>query len=66
MQRYSPTDQAKVWDRPLNRKNGIVFNPKQVIDLAKKLPLPTTLDETGRKQLVDDYLEVKKSLYQPR
>ena len=47
-----------MWDRPLNRKNGILFDPKQVVDLVKKLPLPTELDENGRRQLVEDYLDV--------
>jgi hypothetical protein len=50
-----------VWDRPLNRKNGVQFQPKQVIDLINNLPLPTDLDEEGRRQLVEDYLEVMET-----
>ena len=58
LQKYSPLDGAKVWDKPASRKHGYEFNPKPVIELASKLPLPTELDEDGRRNLVQDFIDV--------
>ena len=58
LQRYSPTDSAKVWDKPLNRKHGFEFSPKPVLELVKRLPLPSELDDEGRRQLIQDYIDV--------
>ena len=58
LQKYSPLDGAKVWDKPVSRRHGYEFSPKPVIELASKLPLPTELDEDGRLNLVQDFLDV--------
>ena len=59
LQKYSPLDGAKVWDKPVSRRHGYEFSPKPVIELASKLPLPTELDEDGRRHLVQDFLDVR-------
>ena len=59
IQRYSPSDSAKIWDRPMTRKHIVEFNPKQVIEVLKKLPLPATVDEDQKKELIENYLEVR-------
>ena len=58
IQRYSPTDAAKVHDRPLSRKNAVKFHPKQALDLIKAGPLPTEVDEDGKVALIQSYLDV--------
>ena len=47
-----------MWDRPVSRKHGYEFDPKPVLELAKKLPLPRDLNEEGRRNLVQDYCDV--------
>ena len=49
-----------MWDRPVSRKHGYEFDPKPVLELAKKLPLPHDLDEEGRRNLVQDYIDVSQ------
>jgi hypothetical protein len=36
--RYSPTEQAKVWDKPLTGKAKMTFNPSQAMDLDRETP----------------------------
>lgn len=62
IQRYSPTDAAKIHDRPLSRKNAVRFHPKQALDLLKAGPLPTEVDEEGKVALVQSYLDVSSTV----
>ncbi|XP_071952064.1 nipped-B-like protein A isoform X2 [Antedon mediterranea] len=58
--RYSPTESAKVYDKSLTRKSGIVFNPIRALEILKlgipKLPL----SEQAKKDFVEEYLDFKQ------
>ncbi|KAF8784326.1 nipped-B-like protein [Argiope bruennichi] len=62
IQQYSPNETAKVYERPLNRKGHVRFNPETVIDFIKRgeLQLEGKLDMKGRQQLVQQYLHFKQ------
>jgi hypothetical protein len=59
IQNYSPTEAAKVYDKPLQRKALVKFNPEQVIHvLRNKEKNEEKSYEEQADQLVDDYLAV--------
>lgn len=59
IQNYSPTDTAKVNDRPLtSRKTNRRFNPKQIIDYMLNYENSSMNDEYIKNALVKEYLEV--------
>jgi len=60
IQRYSPTDSAKTFEKPVNRKAGVKFHPKQVLDLVRlgtQLPEPHT---QIKRQLLEAYIDVSE------
>jgi len=59
LQKYSPNEAQKVWERPVSRKVTNKFNPNQALELLK-LGSPTldTIDSEGKQKLIEDYLEV--------
>ncbi|XP_060588229.1 nipped-B-like protein B isoform X3 [Ruditapes philippinarum] len=60
IQNYSPTEAAKVYDKPLQRKALVKFNPEQVIHvLRNKEKNEEKSYEEQADQLVDDYLAFK-------
>lgn len=61
IQQYSPNE-AKVYERPLNRKGHVRFNPETVLEFirCKELDMERTLDENGRQQLVQQYIHFKQ------
>lgn len=62
LQKYSPNEAQKVWERPISRKVTNKFNPAQALELLK-LGSPTldTIDSEGKQKLLEDYLEVNNS-----
>jgi len=63
IQRYSPTDSAKTFEKPVNRKSGVKFDPKQVLELARlgtHLPGPI---EQNKRQLIEAYIDVSRPCY---
>ena len=61
IQNYSPTDTAKVNERPImSRKTNRKFNPKQIIDYMLKIESNKEDDEEVRRSLVNEYLEFKE------
>lgn len=59
--RYSPNENSKMYDKPLNRKQtSIKFHPKQALDILKSGAPCTELDDEGKRQLVTDYLNFKQ------
>ena len=63
IQRYSPTDSAKTFEKPVNRKAGIKFYPKQVLDLVRLgTQLPEPLSQSKR-QLIEAYIDVSRDLH---
>ncbi|ESO95734.1 hypothetical protein LOTGIDRAFT_214826 [Lottia gigantea] len=56
--RYSPTEQAKIYEKPLNKKNNLIFNPKYTIEYLNEQQ--EDMDDVEAKiRVVDDYLEFK-------
>jgi len=58
IQRYSPTDSAKTFEKPVSRKAGLKFHPKQVLDLVQlgtQLPEPIA---QSKRQLIEAYIDV--------
>jgi len=61
IQRYSPTDSAKTFEKPVNRKAGVKFYPKQVLDLVRlgtQLPEPIA---QSKHQLLEAYVDVSEN-----
>lgn len=65
IQNYSPTEAAKVYDKPLTRKTLVKFNPESVLNVMKKSKAESDLedeedeDRRDREKVVNDYLEFK-------
>ena len=55
---YSPTEQAKVWDKPLNRKAKMTFNPSQAVDLVREGTQDLPQDDDTKTKLIQGYLDV--------
>ena len=56
--RYTPTEHAKVYDKPLSRRPMARFVPKQVIQVIRSGDPPTHLNDKAKKQLILAYLDV--------
>ena len=56
-QKYTPTESIKVYDKAISRKQGVVFDPKQVVEkMQAEVFGPTkTLDQD---ECIRHYLEV--------
>ncbi|XP_046372301.1 nipped-B-like protein isoform X3 [Haliotis rufescens] len=60
--KYSPTESAKTYDKPLNRKQVVKFNPTHTLEVlvSREKEKDDEVDEEAKKQkLVDDYLEFR-------
>ncbi|KAK2190492.1 hypothetical protein NP493_78g03024 [Ridgeia piscesae] len=58
--RYSPTEQAKVWDKPLNCKAKMTFNPSQAMDLVREGTQDLPQDDDTNTKLIQGYLDFKQ------
>ena len=64
MQKYSPADSAKVWDRQVNKKIlKATFNPKQVIDILRRGPILLENNKTELHRVLEEYLEASYTQY---
>jgi cohesin loading factor subunit SCC2 len=62
IQSYSPTDSAKVNDRPItSRRMNKKFNPKSIMDYMRRLEDNNETEEEIKNNLVKEYLEVTNS-----
>ncbi|XP_072243925.1 nipped-B-like protein A isoform X2 [Leuresthes tenuis] len=59
IQKYSPTESAKVYDKAVNRKNNIHFHPRQTIDFISNNMAHATLTEDVKRRIVKQYLDFK-------
>ncbi|XP_077287915.1 nipped-B cohesin loading factor isoform X2 [Arctopsyche grandis] len=57
---YSPSEGAKVYEKAVNRRNNAKFNPKATVSKLKEGGCIKELDEDGRKDLINQYLEFKQ------
>jgi cohesin loading factor subunit SCC2 len=68
IQRYSPTDSAKAFEKPVNRKIGVRFNPKQALDIVRSDVVRRSAElepsEQEKRALIESYLDVSFSFVQ--
>ena len=60
MSQYSPNDTSKAFDRQVNRRANVKFNPRQTIEILKLGDPPANPDDEHKLDLVRKYMEVKK------
>ncbi|XP_055682843.1 nipped-B protein isoform X1 [Lutzomyia longipalpis] len=59
--RYSPSEPAKIYEKAMQKRAILEFNPKSTIDLIKEEDsIEMEVDENVRKKLVDRYLDFKQ------
>lgn len=58
IQKYSPTESAKVYDKAVNRKNTVHFHPRQTIDFISNNMAHATMTNDVKKRVVRQYLDV--------
>ncbi|KAE8292100.1 Nipped-B-like protein Delangin SCC2-like protein [Larimichthys crocea] len=59
IQKYSPTESAKVYDKAVNRKNNVHFHPRQTIDFISNNMAHATLTNDIKRRIVRQYLDFK-------
>uniref|UniRef100_A0A8D3C1Q0 Nipped-B protein n=1 Tax=Scophthalmus maximus TaxID=52904 RepID=A0A8D3C1Q0_SCOMX len=59
IQKYSPTESAKVYDKNVNRKSKVHFNPRQTLDYLKSDLANTNLSYETKRNIVKQYLDFK-------
>uniref|UniRef100_A0A3P9HG22 Nipped-B protein n=1 Tax=Oryzias latipes TaxID=8090 RepID=A0A3P9HG22_ORYLA len=59
IQKYSPTESAKVYDKAVNRKSNVHFHPRQTIDFISNNMAHATLTEDVKRRIVKQYLDFK-------
>nr|XP_020651344.1 nipped-B-like protein isoform X3 [Pogona vitticeps] len=59
IQKYSPSESAKVYDKAINRKTGIHFHPKQTLDFLRSDMANSKLTEEVKRSIVKQYLDFK-------
>ena len=58
LSQYSPNDTSKAFDRQVNRRANVKFNPRQTIEILKLGEPSSTLNEEQKLDLVKKYMEV--------
>lgn len=58
LSQYSPNDTSKAFDRQVNRRNNVKFNPRQTIEILKLGEPPAQLNDKQKLDLVKKYMEV--------
>ena len=61
LNQYSPTDTSKAYERQVNRRPNVRFNPKATLEILKRGVMPAELSEEQKKELVGQYLQVLSS-----
>lgn len=62
--RYSPSEVNKAYDKAMQRKTVPIFDPQSTIELIRSgEEIQATLDENGKRQLIDRYFEVSEKFY---
>ncbi|XP_056601380.1 nipped-B-like protein A [Triplophysa dalaica] len=59
IQKYSPTESAKVYDKAVNRKTSVHFSPRQTIDFLNHDDVHDNLTHQMKKKIVKQYLDFK-------
>lgn len=56
--KYSPTESAKVYDKAVNRKANVHFNPRQTLDYLTNSLSNADLTYDVKRRVVRQYLDV--------
>ncbi|XP_065596042.1 nipped-B-like protein isoform X3 [Cyrtonyx montezumae] len=59
IQKYSPSESAKVYDKAINRKTGVHFHPKQTLDFLRSGMANSKITEEVKRSIVKQYLDFK-------
>ncbi|XP_061784887.1 nipped-B-like protein A isoform X1 [Nerophis lumbriciformis] len=59
IQKYSPTESAKVYDKAVNRKVNVQFHPRQTLDFISNNMARASLTEDVKRRIVKQYLDFK-------
>ncbi|XP_075302548.1 nipped-B-like protein isoform X3 [Opisthocomus hoazin] len=59
IQKYSPSESAKVYDKAINRKIGVHFHPKQTLDFLQSDMANSKITEEVKRSIVKQYLDFK-------
>ncbi|KAM9510027.1 nipped-B-like protein isoform 2-T3 [Guaruba guarouba] len=59
IQKYSPSESAKVYDKAINRKTGVHFYPKQTLDFLQSDMANSKITEEVKRSIVKQYLDFK-------
>ncbi|XP_041815980.1 nipped-B-like protein isoform X1 [Chelmon rostratus] len=59
IQKYSPTESAKVYDKAVNRKSKVHFHPRQTLDYLKSHMADMDLSYETKRNIVKQYLDFK-------
>lgn len=57
---YSPSEAAKIYEKAVNRKTNLLFEPKATLQRLREGVTNEELDTNGRKKLVKEYLDFKQ------
>lgn len=58
IQKYSPNESAKVYDKAVNRKSNVHFHPRQTIDFISNNMARASLSNDVKRRIVRQYLDV--------
>ena len=64
IQKYSPTESAKVYDKAVNRKSKVHFSPRQTLNYLKSDLANTALSYETKRNIVKQYLDVSIQHFQ--
>ncbi|XP_051552283.1 nipped-B-like protein A [Myxocyprinus asiaticus] len=59
IQKYSPTESAKVYDKAVNRKTSVHFSPRQTIDFLNNDDVHEEMTYELKRKIVKQYLDFK-------
>ncbi|KAF0033934.1 hypothetical protein F2P81_014000 [Scophthalmus maximus] len=57
IQKYSPTESAKVYDKAVNRKSTVHFHPRQTIDFISNNMARASLTDDVKRRIVKQYID---------
>ncbi|XP_032874697.1 nipped-B-like protein [Amblyraja radiata] len=59
IQKYSPSESAKVYDKAVNRKSGVHFNPRQTLDFLRNGVGHAEITDLVKRSIVKQYVDFK-------
>ncbi|XP_073477419.1 nipped-B-like protein isoform X3 [Aquarana catesbeiana] len=59
IQKYSPSESAKVYDKAINRKTGVQFSPKQTLEYLKRDMATAKINDDIKRSIAKQYLDFK-------